>query len=701
MAKKVEKNAREHILDGSTAMVQVIQEKLDSITKSLNQSQKKGDRPDDGGGRGEMGKKILVVDNHPVMLKLMTGLLEKEGHQVLTAEDGLSTLDILKTFTPDVIFMDLIMPGISGEKLCKMIRRRPDLKDLYLVVLSAIAAETEINFSDLGADAYIAKGPFSKMAEDIVSVIHQSDQKNHLSQPTEVIGLKNVNPRQITKELLSIKEYFEVTLNSMSEGIFEITPEGRIVYANPTAVLLTGRTEEELISSNLIELFHEPDRQKIRNLLVLAENQPQFIDEDSPVGFNGKKVSLSISPVMHQEYRRLILILNDVSERKQLEAQLFQAQKLEAIGTLAGGIAHDFNNLLMVIQGNTSLMLLNTYSGDPHYERLRSIEKQIQNGSRLTSQLLGYASKGKYEVKPFNLNPLVEETSEIFGRTRKEISIHRELAPDLFPIEADQGQIEQVLMNLYINAADAMPRGGTLILKTVNLVNEDIKGRLYEPKGDKYVLLFVTDTGIGMDKKTLERIFDPFFTTKELGRGSGLGLASAYGIVKGHGGFIDVESKRGKGTTFKVYLPASEKKVQEKIKPKDQIIKGTETIFLIDDEEMILETGKKLLEALGYQVWIASDGRKAIEIFQERRESIDLVILDMVMPNMGGGEVFDRMKEISSGVKVLLSSGYSLNGEATKILERGCNGFIQKPFDMKQLSQSIRMILNQKGEVHH
>ena len=382
------------------------------------------------------------------------------------------------------------------------------------------------------------------------------------------------------------------------------------------------------------------------------------------------------------------------TERKRLEAQLQQAAKMEAIGTLAGGIAHDFNNLLMGIQGNASLMLMNIDSTHPHCERLKNIQKQVQRAARLTSNLLGYARKGKYEVKRIDLNQLVEETSDTFGRTRKEITIHRELADDLFAVEADQGQIEQVLLNLYVNAADAMPGGGELILTTMNTTYEDMKDRLYDAKPGKYVLLTITDTGVGMDQKTTERIFDPFFTTKEMGRGTGLGLASAYGIIKGHGGYIDVESKKGHGTSFNIYLPGSEKKVHKAVKTAKQFTKESQTVLLVDDEEVILQVGEELLEAMGYTVLIAREGKEAIEVYKKNRDGIDIVILDMVMPTMGGGEAYDRMKEINPNVKVLLSTGFSVDGEATEILERGCDGFIQKPFRMNDLSEKIREILD-------
>ena len=640
-----------------------------------------------------MGKKILVVDNHPVMLKFMADLLKKERHHVVTAENGLAAIDILNTFTPDVVFIDLIMPHISGDKLCELIRRMPKLKDAYIIILSAVAAEGEINASAFGANACIAKGPFNKMRQHILLALEKSDQKPSALLPGEIMGREDVFPRRITIELLSIKRHFEVILNSMAEGILEITPEGRIVYANPAAISLINLPENKLLGSNFTDVLQEADRLRIKDHLGAMGLQPQIMTKEVSLITNSKQVSLSLLPVAEEEHKSIIIVINDLSERKRMEAQILQAQKMEAIGTLAGGIAHDFNNLLMVIQGNASLMLLDVDPSHPHYEMLSSIVKQVQSGSRLTNQLLGYARKGKYDVRPFQLNQLVEETSTTFGRTRKEITIHRELADDLFPIEGDIGQIEQILMNLLVNAADAMPAGGDIFLRTINIPHGDMKGKLYNPKPGDYILLTVADTGIGMDPRTVQHIFEPFFTTKELGRGTGLGLASVYGIVKGHGGYVDVESEKGQGTTFKIYLPASKEEVYNTIKPPDHISKGTGTILLVDDEEAVLEVGEKLLRVMGYHVLTAREGREAVDVYKKHRETVNLVLLDIIMPNMKGGEVFDCLKEINPDIKVLLLSGYSIDGEAAKILERGGKGFIQKPFDMERLSETIRAIL--------
>jgi len=474
--------------------------------------------------------------------------------------------------------------------------------------------------------------------------------------------------------------------------------EHQIFRVNKAAAEALNTTKESLVGKKCYEAIHGRSRPIRRCPLMQTMKTLEPHTTEITVSNLGGTFICSTSPILNHEGKLTGYThsLKDITDSKRLEAQFQQAQRMEAIGTLAGGIAHDFNNLLMGIQGYVSLMLVDIDSTHPHYKRLKNIESQVQSGAQLASNLLGYARKGRYEVKLLNLNQLVKETSDTLGRTRKDITIHRELAKDLFAVKADQGQIEQILFNLYVNAADAMPGGGNLVLKTMNTSHKDMKGKLYDPKPGNYVLLTVTDTGIGMSKKTMERIFDPFFTTKEKGRGTGLGLASAYGIIKSHGGYIDVESKRRQGTTFSVYLPASEKKVRKVVKVAERFTKGTGTVLLVDDEEVILEVGRELLETMGYRVLIAKNGKEAVRVYRKNQDDIDIVLLDMVMPNMGGGEAYDRMKEINPDIKALLSSGFSIDGEASEILERGCNGFIQKPFTMKELSGKIREILDKK-----
>ena len=384
----------------------------------------------------------------------------------------------------------------------------------------------------------------------------------------------------------------------------------------------------------------------------------------------------------------------DFARQRRLEARLHYAQRMEALGTLAGGTAHNFNNLLMGIQGNASLMLLDTPPGNPHYERLLNIEQQVESGSKLAKQLLGYAREGRYEIKPIDLNRLIKETSGTFGATRKEIRVHLELAKDLYIVTGDQAQIEQALLNLYINAADAMPGGGDLFIKTANVTSPLTEDRHLDQKPGEYVLLSVSDTGIGMDKKTMERVFDPFFTTKDMSKGTGLGLASVYGIIRNHDGTINVYSEKGEGTTFVISVPASRHQALKEGIESTGVTPGKGNILLVDDEEMILSVASQMLEKLGYHVLKARSGEEAIELYKANKDTIDLVILDMIMPGVGGGKTCDTIKGINPSIKILLSSGYSLENQATEIRGSTWDGFIQKPFKMNRLSQKIREILD-------
>lgn len=385
---------------------------------------------------------------------------------------------------------------------------------------------------------------------------------------------------------------------------------------------------------------------------------------------------------------------NHEKQRLKMEQQLLQVQKYEAIGTLAGGIAHDFNNLLMGIQGWISLMSADLDPSHPHSDKINAIEEYIRSATDLTRQLLGFARGGKYEVRPIDINALLVESATLFGRTKKEISIHTKFQEPSPVIAADSRQIEQVLLNLYVNSWQAMPEGGELYLQTSIVNIDDAYCKPHAVKPGSYVQISATDTGSGMDKATLQRIFDPFFTTKQKSRGTGLGLASAYGIVKNHDGIITAYSEVGHGTTINLYLPLTDQDAHRELPPKSGFLKGTETVLIVDDEEMIIEVGQALLKTLGYRVLVANGGQKAVDMISKNADHIDLVILDLIMPGIDGGKTFDIIREIQPQLPVLLSSGYSINGKAAEILRRGCNGFIQKPFNISELSLQIRKVLD-------
>lgn len=484
--------------------------------------------------------------------------------------------------------------------------------------------------------------------------------------------------------------------------IMRLDLSGNFTFINKFAEEFFGYSQQEIIGKNIVGTIVPLTESTERNFKLLFGDIAQYPEkftnnEDENICKDGRKVWIAWTTATIRdadgEIAEVLCIGNDITERKRLESQLIQVQKMDAIGTLAGGLAHDFNNLLMAIQGNASLMLLDIDPDHPHYERLKQIEEQVQSGVSLTSQLLGFARKGRYELKTENMNELLDKTAGIFWRARKEITIRKRLPADLWKVDINPGQIEQVLMNLYLNASQAMPGGGTLYLETQNF-NLPLKdAESYQMEPGRYIKVSITDTGMGMDQKTRRRIFEPFFTTKEMGRGTGLGLAIVYGIVLNHGGFIKVYSEPGQGTTFNMYLPSSEKEPAHRKPAATEPLTGSETILLIDDEEMILELNKELFEKIGYTVLTASSGIEALKLYKEKKSEIDLVIMDMIMPQMHGIELYENIKTVNPDVKVLLSSGYSLNGQAQQIIDRGCNGFIQKPFRIAEISKKVRELI--------
>jgi len=503
--------------------------------------------------------------------------------------------------------------------------------------------------------------------------------------------------KRAEEALQASEEKYRLLVQNSNDAIF-IAQDGVIKFPNLKTEELLGYSAVELARIPFVNHIHPDDRD-----MVLEKHERRLEGQKFPSTYSfrirnksGEELWVEINAVLIVwEGRPATLnMVRNITEKKKLEAQYLQAQKMEAVGTLAGGIAHDFNNLLMGIQGHTSLMLLDMGASHPHYKMLKSIEEQVKSGADLTWQLLSFARGGKFEVKPTELNAIIKKTSGMFGRTKKEISIHKSFQPDLWPVEVDRGQIEQVLLNLYVNAWQAMPSGGMLFLETKNVILDENYVRPFNVLPGNYVKISVTDTGVGMDEKTLKRIFEPFFTTKDMGRGTGLGLATVYGIIKGHGGFINVYSEKGHGATFNIYLPTSEKKVEKEKKSPEKLLKGKETILLVDDEEVVINVSRMILEALGYKVFMARSGQEAIEVYKAKKEVIDLVILDMIMPGMGGENTFDVLKSINPDLKFILSSGYSINGQATRIMERGCQAFIQKPFGARDLSQKIREVLD-------
>ncbi|MBN1904730.1 MAG: response regulator [Deltaproteobacteria bacterium] len=505
--------------------------------------------------------------------------------------------------------------------------------------------------------------------------------------------------RGVEKALREGEERLRNIIEHSNEMFYLCDINQKFIYVSPKSQEFLGFKPDDMKSTWTDLITDNPDNRAglestVKAIESAIKQKPYMIECRKK---DGNKILLEIdeSPVLDEQGRVVAIAgaARDVTGREKLEADLRQAIKMEAIGTLAGGIAHDFNNLLMGIQGRASLMLMDIDRFHPFYDHLKGIEEHIQSASDLTKQLLAFARKGKFEVKPVDMNGLIRHASQMFGRTKKDIKINLLLQQDLWTVETDRSQMEQVFLNLLINAWHAMPNGGEIFIRSENRMLDIDFTHSFSALPGNYVKISVSDTGMGIDENIREKIFDPFFTTKEMGRGTGLGLASVYGIIKNHSGIIDVQSKRGEGTTFDIYLPGSNKEAPEVKRIDEKALQGAGTILLVDDEPMIINVGKALLERLGYRVIIAENGMAAIELYEEEKDRIDIVILDIIMPGMNGIETYKRLKKCNPEIKVLFSSGYSMDESSPEIMKLDTNGFIQKPYKFEKLSQKLRTMM--------
>lgn len=641
-------------------------------------------------------KKIMIVDNHPVMLQFMKMLMEKEGHQVTAAKDGLVALANLKTFVPDVIFLDLVMPNITGEKLCRILRSMPELNKTLIVIISAIAAEGDIHFKKLGADACIAKGPFDRMSGYILDVLDQMDKETFRELSSEIIGLSESHSREITKELLHAKRHSDLILDNMSEGIFELNPEGRVIYVNPAAVTLTNLKEEEVLGVYYYNLFDDTDRLRIRKDMDRINEDTQKVIRITPSSLNGRQVTMSILPVLSNKDKSIVVIANDVTEENRLEAQLQRAQKMEAIGILAGGVAHDLNNVLSGIVSYPELLLLDIEESNPLRKPIETIRKSGERAAAIVQDLLVMARRGTLISEVVDLNKIISEylvtpEYEKLLSFHPEVRIETNLDPQLLSIMGSPVHLAKAVMNLVANAAEAMPWGGEITISTENsYVDEPIKGYDNVNEGE-YVLVTVSDMGTGISLEDMERIFEPFYTKKVMGRsGTGLGLAVLWGTVKDHRGYIDVKSTEKNGTSFKLYFPVSrlEASIEVPLFSIDDYRGNGEAILVVDDVQLQREIASSILVRLGYTVTSVSSGEEAVEYLRDH--SVDLVVLDMIMdPGIDGLETYKRVHELHPGQKAVITSGFSETDNVRELKRLGVASYIKKPYTLERMGQAI------------
>jgi PAS domain S-box-containing protein len=626
-----------------------------------------------------MKKKILVVDDDRVMLKYVSKLLIREGHEVATAEDGFSALNLLATFTPDILFFDLIMPKIDGIKLIQIVRNMPQLKDCYLVIVSAAVAEIDFNFNEITADSYIAKGPFSTMAQHFKAAIEASESPRLEAEPKPIHGLESVYARQLTKELLSRNRHLETIIESMAEGILEVY-SNKVVYVNGVAATLLGLPLAEILTAYPPDMFNDNIGPRLDDILQNNTGTPVEIGQKTPVELNGRLITLKVLPVKG-ESSTIIIMITDVTERQHLEMQLQHKQKMEAIGTIAAGVAHNFRNTLTEILVNSQLIQMNFKDEGGLHKVAERINTSVKRGARLVNRLLQFSHKQiKEEFKVINLTPVINEIYQIIQESfDQKIKIQTYLAEEL-PIMGDPTSLSQAFMNLCNNARDAMPDGGRLIISARQ------EGR--------QVLVEVSDTGEGMDKAAVAKCFDPFFTSKPLGKGTGLGLSTTYGIIKSHDGLIIVDSQPDRGTTFKIQFSLAQKKEPRRRQRDQKIIRGNgELVLVVDDEPEILNAMQGLLKHLGYRVEFASSGMQGLEKYRHKQP--DAVLMDINMPEMDGVASIEEILNYDPKANISIFSGY--NKESVDNLspkaKAAIKDFISKPVGLEDLSALLAKML--------
>ena len=616
---------------------------------------------------------ILIVEENLTESEHLKHILEQHGHQVSIEHSGQGALDHMRRGKPQLVISAVMLPGMDGYALCRAIKADEQLKDIPVVLLTSLSDPTDIiRGIKCGADNFVTK-PYD-----------------------EELLMSRIEYIVLNRELrvgAGAQKGLEIIFGG---GKYLITPE----RAQIVDLLLS--TYETAVQKNLELLRVEEELKSLNERLKIEikERTSELVGEVA----DRKHAERALIESEEQAGQALI----DSNERAGQalivsEERLQQSQKMEAIGTLAGGVAHDFNNLLTVILGNTYLALRNLQPDDPTQLRLIEVEKASSRAAVLTRQLLAFGRRQHLERRAINLNETIGEIMKLLQRIiGEDVEVNVKAGSGLSAVFADPAQIEQVVMNLAVNARDAMPGGGKLTIETSNVTLDENYRRQYPfVQPGRYVEIRVSDNGTGMDAETQGRIFEPFFTTKEVGKGTGLGLSMVYGIIKQHDGHINVYSEAGLGTTFRIYLPIAESAVEEEaVAVLPPLLGGTETILVAEDEEALRKLAKDVLEGLGYTVLLAKNGDEAVETYREHGERIDLLLLDVVMPRMGGWEAYQQIRELGGDVPLIFMTGYSSETVQSRFVQQDKSAeelgavVMTKPYNLEGLGRKVREVLD-------
>ncbi len=631
---------------------------------------------------------LIAEDDHPSRI-VLTNILTGWNHEVLIAENGTQAWDIMRQDdAPMLAVLDWMMPEMDGLEVCRLIRLHKTDNPPYIIILSARDDKSHIiQGLDQGANDYLTKP------------VDAGELRARIEVGIRMVELQSQLAEKI-QELKSGSNFLNDILNSIQDGISVMDKHLNILLVN-RVMNDWYKNSIPLEGKKCYQAYHNRDEPcpVCPGMQSFQSGKAASAIVPGPAGSEMAWLELFSFPTKDHktgESMGMVEFVRDVTQQKKLQTQLFQAQKMESVGNLAGGVAHDFNNMLQAMAGNIELLLQGKSADHPDAARLSKMNNSITRAARLVKQLLLFSRKADSRKVRVNLNYEVERVAEILERTiPKMVFLELLLDDSIWEIQADPTQIEQILLNLVGNAADAMPDGGRLLIETNNTVfDEEFVEKNPGSSPGCHILLSVSDTGCGMDKETIKHIFDPFFTTKEVGKGTGLGLASVYGIVKSHGGYIQCYSEPGQGTAFKIFLPARNDKQPSNL-PRaellpDELRGGNENILVVDDESEIRELTREILESFGYSVLDAKSGEQAMEIYREYGKNIDLTILDLNMPGMGGQRCLQEIMKINPWAKVLIASGYSANVHGKEALSSGASGFIGKPYQIRELAAKVR-----------
>jgi len=633
--------------------------------------------------------RVLIIEDNPADAELACHELRKAGFEIKA--DVVQTpeefLEKLRSHPYDIVLADYRLPGWSGMDALEMVQKEG--KEVPFILLSGtVGEETAVECIKKGATDYVLKDRLKRLPQVVGRALKEKAQQDE--------------GRRAVEKLRLSEEQFRLISENVADLIVVVDLEGRRVYNSPSYKEILG-DPNTLRGTDSFNEIHPDDRDNVKRIFeetartgVGQRAEYRFVLKDGSFRY----IESQGSVIRNREGKpaNILVVSRDVTERKKLEQQLLQSQKMEAIGQLAGGVAHDFNNLLTVISGFGQLALESLADDAPNRGHLEQVLRASDRAASLTRQLLAFSRRQTLQPKVLNLNEVVTNVEKMLRRLIGEnIELVAVPTTDLGRIKADAGQVEQVIMNLAVNARDAMPKGGKLTIETANVELDAAYARAHTvAKPGPYVMLAVSDTGSGMDKNTQAHIFEPFFTTKEKGKGTGLGLSTVYGIVKQSGGNIWVYSEPGRGTTFKVYFPEIQEDadVIETSGAAPRSLKGTENILVVEDEEPIRKLVRAVLESRGYNLLLARDGEEAIAISEGHKGPINIMLTDLVMPGLSGLELARRLAPKRPEMKMLYMSGYTDDTVVRNGLLESSVAFIQKPFTPDALARKVREVLD-------